>query len=200
MEVILIICSCILAYLFGSIPTGYLLVKRFCKVDVRTKGSGNIGSTNVKRVAGSKISAATQCVDIVKGIIPVFIAIIIYNNCAINISKETYLSLVALSAIFGHNFTPFLGFNGGKGVNTTLGAFVLISPIAVFSGVAVYFILRPFTSIVSIRSLSLGLAIPMVSIIVQRPLPIIIAAFIAWVVMIIRHKSNLIRLIKKEEK
>lgn len=199
MNIVIIIISFLVAYLSGSIPTGYLLVKKLCGIDIRTMGSGNIGSTNVKRVAGSKISILTQVIDILKGFLPVALGIIIYPLVQGTIEKEFYLSLIALSAILGHNFTPFLGFNGGKGVNTTLGAFVLITPLAVFSAVAVYFMLRTLTSIVSIRSLCLGLTLPVVSIISGQRLSVIIITFIAFLIMVLRHKENIQRLINKEE-
>ena len=71
----IIIITIVVSFLFGSIPTGYLLTKKLCEIDIRTKGSGNIGSTNVKRIAGTKISIITQTIDILKGIIPVVLGI-----------------------------------------------------------------------------------------------------------------------------
>ena len=156
----IIIITIVVSFLCGSIPTGYLLTKKFCEIDIRTKGSGNIGSTNVKRIAGTKISLITQVIDILKGIIPVILGMYLAKNIELPMSTNTYISIIAIGVVLGHDYTPFLKFKGGKGVNTTIGAFVFIAPIPTLIGVAVHFILRLFTSIVSIRSIAIGITIP----------------------------------------
>ncbi|NYC93551.1 acyl-phosphate glycerol 3-phosphate acyltransferase [Clostridium acetobutylicum] len=120
---IIVIITVMVSFLCGSIPTGYLITKKLSGIDVRTKGSGNIGSTNVKRVAGTKISMITQVMDILKGIIPVLLCMLIASKIKLPISTSMYLSIIVIAVILGHDYTPFLGFNGGKGVNTTVGAF-----------------------------------------------------------------------------
>lgn len=197
---IVIIAMMVFAFLCGSIPTGYILTKKICGIDIRKQGSGNIGSTNVRRVAGNKISIMTQAGDILKGLVPVAIGIVVFKNIDIPISKEMFLSLIAMSAILGHNYTPFLNFNGGKGVNTTLGSFFLIAPIPVLSGCAVYLILKKFTNIVSIRSMILSITIPVVSILMKLPTTVVVFTFLASILLIFRHKDNIIRMINHEEK
>lgn len=194
------ITTIIISFLCGSIPTGYLIIKRLYGIDIRTKGSKNIGSTNVKRIAGTKISIITQIIDILKGIIPVILAIYLANKIKLPVSNNTYLSIIAIAVILGHDYTPFLLFNGGKGVNTTIGAFFLLAPMATLTGVAIYFIFRFFIGIVSIGSIALGLTIPIMCIILKLPIEIIISTSIACILIIYRHKSNLVRLIHKEEK
>lgn len=196
----MIIISIIIAFLCGSIPTGYLLIKKKLGIDIRTQGSGNIGSTNVKRIGGTKISILTQAIDVLKGVIPVLLGIYLSKVINIKIDTNIYVALIAIAAILGHNYSPFLKFKGGKGVNTTLGAFVLIAPIPTFTGVAVYFILRLFTKIVSIRSIGIAITLPLMSIITKLSTPIIIATASAGILMILRHKQNIVRLINKEEK
>jgi glycerol-3-phosphate acyltransferase PlsY len=196
----IIVLTVVISFLCGSIPTGYLITKKMYGIDIRTKGSGNIGSTNVKRIAGNKASIITQILDITKGVIPVLLGIYLSNITKLPVSVNAYLSIIAISVILGHNYTPFLIFKGGKGVNTTIGAFILIAPVSILSGVAVYFILRMFTSIVSIRSILLGMTIPIVCIIMKLPVPIIFSTIAAAILIIFRHKSNLIRLINKQEK
>ena len=196
---IIIITTILLSFLMGSIPTGYLLIKRNLGIDIRTQGSGNIGSTNVKRVAGKKISVLTQVGDIVKGLLPVLIAAVIAYNFKLPISSDLYLSLVALAAILGHDYTPFLGFNGGKGVNTTLGAYFLLAPLSILLGVAVYFLLRYVTKIVSIRSMALGITIPLVAILTHKSLTVVIFTTIACLLLIFRHRDNIKRIVNKEE-
>ena len=186
--------------MFGSIPTGYLLIKKYYGIDIRTKGSGNIGSTNVKRVAGNWASIITQGIDILKGIIPVVIGYYVSKMIALPVSIDVYLSIIAIAVILGHDYTPFLSFKGGKGVNTTLGAFLFIVPIPTLMGVFVYFVLRIFTAIVSIRSMAFGITLPIICIVLKYPLSITIATVTGAMIMLIRHKDNLIRIINGEEK
>lgn len=190
----------IISFLCGSIPTGYLITKKFCGIDIRTKGSGNIGSTNVKRIAGTKISIITQIIDILKGMIPVAIGIYLARTIKLPMSTNTYISIIAIAVVLGHDYTPFLSFKGGKGVNTTLGAFFLFVPIPILAGVAVHFILRLFTSIVSVRSIATGLTIPIVCIIMKLPISLVVSTTIACALMVIRHKDNLVRVIHNQEK
>lgn len=193
----IIIVSFLVAFLCGSIPTGYLIIKRIYGIDIRTKGSGNIGSTNVKRIAGTKISLITQVIDILKGLLPVLISILIWTKFNLSINKEVYISVVALASILGHDFTPFLSFNGGKGVNTTLGAFVLIAPIPVMTGAIFHIVLKKVTDIVAIRSIILGVIIPLTCVIMRLPLPIIVTTTISGIILIYRHKGNIKQLFSK---
>ena len=196
----IVLITIVISFLFGSIPTGYLITKKICGIDIRTKGSGNIGSTNVKRIVGTKISIITQTIDVLKGVIPVALGIYLSRIIILPFSTNTYLSIIAIATILGHDYTPFLKFNGGKGVNTTLGVFIFIAPIPTLTGLAVYFILRLFINIVSIRSIAIGITIPIMCFITKLPISIIISTIIACVLMVFRHKDNLVRIIRKEEK
>lgn len=196
----IIIITIVISFLCGSIPTGYLITKKLSGIDIRTKGSGNIGSTNVKRILGTKISIITQLIDVLKGVIPVVLGMYLTDIISLPVSINAYLSIIAIAAILGHDYTPFLRFKGGKGVNTTLGAFLLFAPIPILTAIAVYFTLRFFTNIVSIRSIILGITIPIMCIVMKLSTPIIISTAIACILIIFRHKDNLIRLINKEEK
>lgn len=183
--------SFVLAYVLGSIPFGYIIAKKAYGLDITTKGSGNIGSTNMNRIIGRKASIITQILDISKGLIPVIVALLINGTYEHVIDKNIYISLIALTTIIGHDFTPFLNFNGGKGVNTTIGSFFLMSPIAVLSGVLMYFLLKPITNIVFIRSLSLGLTMLVLSCILKVNTITLLAMVIANVLLIIRHRPNI---------
>lgn len=195
----ILILSIIVSFLCGSIPTGYIIMKKFYGIDIRTKGSGNIGSTNVKRIAGLKTAVLTQAGDVIKGLVPVTLAMYISHIVVLPVPSEVYLCLVAMAAVLGHDYTPFLSFNGGKGVNTTLGAFFLLSPFSIALGVLMYFVLKKATDIVSIRSLALGITIPLTCIIFKKPLAIIITSTLACILMIYRHKDNIKRLAHHEE-
>ena len=126
----------LLTYLWGSIPYGYLLTKHYTGKNILEWGSGNLGSTNVKRIAGTKISIITQLFDMLKGLLPVALFLIF----DISTSTPYYIYMLALAAIIGHDFSLFLKFKGGKGVNTTLGASLLLAPNSVLISVAIYFI------------------------------------------------------------
>jgi acyl phosphate:glycerol-3-phosphate acyltransferase len=111
----------IASYLIGSIPFGFVFSKIFSNVDVRTIGSGNIGATNVLRAAGKKAAILTLLADTLKGLLPVLIVQHLFNA-----DMATVLSGVA--AILGHNFPVYLKFKGGKGVATSFGVILAISP------------------------------------------------------------------------
>lgn len=196
----IIIITIIIAFLCGSIPTGYLITKKLCGIDIRTKGSGNIGSTNVKRIVGAKLSIITQIIDVLKGVVPVILGIYLSKTIELPVSPNTYISIIAIAVVLGHDYTPFLEFKGGKGVNTTVGAFILIAPVPTLVGIAVHFILRLFTSIVSIRSIAIGVTIPIACIVMKLPVSIVFSTIIACILMIFRHKDNLVRILHNEEK
>ncbi|MFL0196266.1 glycerol-3-phosphate 1-O-acyltransferase PlsY [Clostridium sp. WILCCON 0269] len=195
----IIMVTIIISFLCGSIPTGYLIAKKFKGIDIRTKGSGNIGSTNVKRIVGTKLSIITQVIDALKGSIPIILGMYLARIMKLPISTDIYLSIIAISTILGHDYTPFLSFKGGKGVNTTLGTFILLAPIPTLIGIAFYFILRLFTNIVSIRSIVTGLSIPIMCVLMKVPVSIVMTSTIASILIVFRHKENLIRLIHNEE-
>lgn len=194
----LVYTTILISFLLGSFPTGYILVKKYCGFDIRTKGSGNIGSTNVKRVAGSELAYKTQAVDIIKGVLPMLAATYIAKYYSLPIDKNVYLSLTATAAILGHNYTPFLKFHGGKGVNTTIGTFIFIAPIPVLVGIVLHLSLKKVFPVVAVRSIILGLSIAITAIILKLPTPIIYACIFSAIVMILRHRKNIMELLKKK--
>ncbi|MFA9399470.1 MAG: glycerol-3-phosphate acyltransferase, partial [Clostridiaceae bacterium] len=145
----------LLSYLLGAIPFGYILTRYFTGKNILKIGSGNVGSTNVGRVAGKKIAIITQLLDMLKGFLPV--AGYLYFIDDKKIGSEFFVYCVALATIIGHDFSIFLKFKGGKGVNTTLGASVLIAPFSVFISVAIYFIIKWRLKYVSLGSIILGI-------------------------------------------
>jgi len=199
MELLIISAILFLAFLLGSIPTGYLIVKATKGIDIRTVGSGNIGSTNVKRIAGSKAAMITQVIDVSKGAVPVVVCAIVQSTYELSFNRNILVSATGLMAIIGHDFSPFLHFKGGKGVNTTVGAFLLMATIPTAIAIGSYFILRLSTGIVSVASIVLGIALPITVGCFKLPLPILIASVIAGMLILIQHKDNIGRLIRGEE-
>lgn len=180
-------------YLLGSLPTGLLLTKLFSKADPRKTGSKNIGATNIFRIAGKSLGMATLIGDLLKGAIPVFLAIQWGES-------DLWIAIAGLTPILGHIFPIFLGFKGGKGVATALGLYLVISPIAVF----IEFLI--FAGIVwKWRYISLG------SILCATTIPILIAYFrsdsqayfiisvLIAALILYRHQSNISRLLQGTE-
>ena len=190
----------IFSYLMGSIPTGYILVKKTLNKDVRDYGSGNIGATNVKRVAGDKLSKITAICDMLKAIIPVLLTRILIWTDILQTNESLSLSLVAIAAILGHNYTIFLKFKGGKGVATSAAAFMVALPIPFLITAVVFFGLKLFTKIVSIRSLSAGVTLFISTLLLGYDNYYVCATLFACILVFWRHKSNIVRLAKGQEK
>ncbi len=188
----------ILTYFLGSIPTGYYLTKKYTGINILDAGSGNIGSTNVKRVAGKKISIITQLLDMLKGLLPVLVVQILTANDLIQPSPY-FIYLVALASIIGHDYSIFLKFKGGKGVNTTLGASLIISPIPVLTSVAIYYLAKWRFKYVSFASILLGITLPIIGMTVYGLSIKTYYLAICAAIIILRHKTNIIRLVLKTE-
>ncbi|MGL5151920.1 MAG: glycerol-3-phosphate 1-O-acyltransferase PlsY [Clostridium sp.] len=196
----MIIILAILGYLMGSIPTGYILVKKNLHIDIREHGSGNIGATNVGRVAGKRLGLITTILDMAKAMIPVIITDILLKLHVIDLDRSLALTMVGVCAILGHNYTIFLKFKGGKGVATTIAAFAYIIPIPLAISVAFFLGLKKFTKIVSIRSMVLGTVLFLSTLLLGYEKNYIIGSFIACILIFWRHKSNIGRILRGEEK
>ena len=188
----------IAAYLLGAIPFAYILTLRATGKNIMEHGSGNVGSTNVKRVAGKTVAMYTQVLDMMKGLVPVALLIILsYYEL---ISYPTfYIYLVALASILGHDFSVFLRFRGGKGVNTTLGASVLLAPIPVLAGVAVYFIVKKGFKFVSVGSIALSVTMPLAEYLLNGPGNTFYFLVTSALLIIVLHHENIARLLKGRE-
>lgn len=190
----------IFSYLIGSIPTGYILVKKKLNKDVRNYGSGNIGATNVKRVAGEKLSKITAICDMLKAIIPVLLTRVLIWTHILKTNESLSLSLVAIAVILGHNYTIFLKFKGGKGVATSAAAFMIVLPIPFIITAIIFFGLKLFTKIVSIRSLVAAVTLFLSTLLLGYNKYYIYSTLFACLLVFWRHKANIVRLIKGEEK
>lgn len=189
--------SVLISYLIGSIPVGYLVTKYATGKNILEHGSGNIGSTNVKRIAGKRVALFTQLLDMAKGLIPVSIAIYL-SSFSSNISN-LFIYTVALASIVGHDFSIFLKFKGGKGVNTTLGASVLLAPYSVFIAAAMYFIVKWQFKYVSLGSLVLSITMPLVEWIIYGQTLTFNFLLLCMALIIVLHRQNIGRLVRKQE-
>jgi glycerol-3-phosphate acyltransferase PlsY len=198
-EIFIITLMLVFSFLCGSIPSGYIIVKKIKGTDIRSQFSGNIGSTNVKRVAGVKASLLSQIMDISKGAIPVLLAIFITRYYEFSFDSKIFISLTGLLAILGHDFTPFLNFKGGKGVNTTIGSFIIIATIPTLIAIVTYFIFKKVSHIVSLSSILLGITLPIATGILNRSFPIFISSIFACILILIQHRSNIQRIMHGSE-
>lgn len=185
------------AYLFGSIPWGVILTRAFSSADPRREGSGNIGATNVARVAGLGPGVATLAADMLKGLAPVWLA---WGLASALPRSEVFPVVLALLAFFGHLFPIYTGFRGGgKGVATAAGGFVLIAPMAVLMAGAAFVISAFIFRRVSIGSLAAALVLPVAVHATTGSWAAIAGAALAAAFIFIRHSGNIRRLISGTE-
>ena len=193
---VFIICGTLpAAYLLGSIPTGVLLTRFLAGKDIRRTGSGNIGATNVRRIAGNKLGAAALLGDMLKGAVPVYLAMRMHPGAAHGCWWELWVSLTVFGAFAGHLYPVyFKGRFGGKGVATAAGCFLIISPVAVAAAALVFVLVVWRRRMVSLGSLSAAAVLPVfVWSFYRSPmfsaLAVIISVFIFY-----RHSGNIRRI------
>jgi acyl phosphate:glycerol-3-phosphate acyltransferase len=189
------------AYLLGSIPMGLLIGKKM-GVDVRTQGSGNIGATNVARTVGKKVGILVLLLDALKGAIPIalYIGLELDTRIDLGAALDPYLfTAVGLAPIIGHCFPVWLRFRGGKGVATALGVFLVAEPVSLAAGAALFAVLYAAFRIVSIGSLAASITIPVVCLLLGRPLPVVLLAAAGAAIIIGKHHGNIRRLLGKSE-
>ncbi len=183
----------LVAYLSGSVPYGLVLVRAFTGKDVREGGSGNIGATNVARVAGKTVGAAVLLLDAAKGALPVWLAVWLRPD-------EPWLHVaVGVAAFLGHVFPVWLGFKGGKGVATALGVLVVLLPWSALTGFVVWAVVVSLFKVSSVGSLSGGLLAVALAVWMGRPLPYLVLGGALYGAMLWTHRENLKRLLRREE-
>jgi len=201
----LIILAIIVSYLLGSIPTAYIFGRVLKGIDIRKLGSGNVGATNALRVLGIGPGITVLVLDILKGFVAVFFLGDFVLARSFEIPKEALRLILGLSCISGHNWTVFLRFKGGKGISTTCG--VLLGLAARIKGMYIIFglviltwlLIFIFTRIVSLASVLSGLTLPIYMILLKQSNIILSFGIAITIFIILRHKSNLIRLLKGKE-
>ncbi|GAA3648295.1 glycerol-3-phosphate 1-O-acyltransferase PlsY [Asaccharospora irregularis] len=187
----------VISYLLGNISTSYIVAKRIAGVDIRTQGSGNAGSTNVLRTLGKKAGAMTFLGDILKGVIAVLVSRIISNMLGVDTVLASYVAVIFV--VMGHNWPVFLGFRGGKGVATSLGAMTCVHPIIALSCLLIFIVIVALSKYVSLGSV-LGIAAsPLMMIATGNRAGFVVALFLA-ISVTYTHRANIKRLFKGEER
>jgi len=179
----------VFAYLLGGIPFGYLLVRLKTGEDIRSKGSGNIGATNVLRTTGRAFGVITLLLDIAKGAVAVWLMGRATGN------DVFWMSLAAVTVMLGHGFPVFLRFKGGKAVASFIGAYLVLAPWPLLACLIVFVVVVAMTRYISLGSLLAAGLFPLaVWMILHPPLPLVLAALFSGAFIVWRHRTNIERI------
>lgn len=192
----------VFAYLLGSIPVGYLLVRVFRKQDIRAVGSGNIGATNVLRSGGKGLGLATFVLDAFKGYAAVWLGAVLASRLMPGVPQRDVEALAALFAVLGHMFPVWLRFRGGKGVATGFGVFLYAAPVGALAAILLFGIILGLTRYVSLASILGAASFPLFAWFTVSPpkTAFFIAVQIAVAsLIIIKHHPNIRRLLSGTE-
>ena len=193
----------IIAYAIGSISFSVILSKKLAGFDVRDKGSGNAGSTNVLRTVGKKAAALTLLCDILKGVVAIVIAVIV-GNMAGDVDRALLVQIAGIAVVVGHTFPVFFGFKGGKGVATSLGILLIINwkigLICLVFGLAII----ALTRMVSAGSVLAAVLFPILTLFVGHEFYIVegnyfIFSIIMALLVAFNHRSNISRILDGKE-
>ena len=186
----------LVAYIIGSIPTGYLIVKAKTGDDIRTIGSGSTGATNVKRVLGKTWFFIVMLLDANKGALPVVIATLFLNNVQFYGLAPV---LAAVAVLIGHSKSIFLGFTGGKSVASGVGTILALNPFVGLSVAAIWGVITWFSKYVSLGSIIALACSPILMYVFKQPIWYVVYCAIGAIYIIWLHRENIKRLIKGEE-
>jgi len=210
LKIVLIV---VISYLLGAFPSAVVISKKFFGFDIRQKGSGNMGSTNAFRVLGWKWGIIVQLLDILKGVLAVAVVATLLGS-GIDLGNRTWFEdltlikmLAGVAAVAGHIWSMFVGFRGGKGINTAAGMLIAIAPIDVAIAVGIFIIAVIFSGYISLGSISAAFAFPSSMFlrynIFHVDIPgyqiMIYFAVAISLILIYAHRSNIVRLIKGNE-
>ena len=194
----------IIAYLLGSISFSVIISKKMAGFDVREKGSGNAGTTNVLRTVGKKASILTLICDILKGVIAVLVAYIVGLIIKEGIDKALLIQIAGIAVILGHTFPIFFGFKGGKGIATALGVLMITNWNIGLICLVFALVLMILTKIVSLGSVAAGILFPVLIIFMPHTAYLVDGSYIIYsillaVLVVFNHRANVNRLLEGKE-
>lgn len=192
------IVTALVAYLLGSIPTGFLVAKAR-GVDIRTVGSGNIGATNAFRTLGKRLGIFVLLMDALKGFIAVQIGALAVAAVFPGPPLEFLRITAAIAAILGHNFTCWLHFKGGKGIATSAGVLLALVPLALLIILTIFIILFVATRYVSVGSIAASFALPFATWFTQHDIGLTTVTGAMGALAILKHRKNIQRLLNGTE-
>jgi len=200
---LLCVCLIMLTYLLGSIPTGYLAGKLLLGIDIREHGSKSTGATNVFRTLGKPAAIAVLAIDIGKGMVAVGLIRAIYAGDwlpALPMDWQSWLTLgVAIAVVLGHSKSIFLNFSGGKSVATSLGVLFMLNLWLALGTLATFLTVIFLTRIVSLSSILAAIAVNIIALALQLPLPYVTFTLLAGMYVIVRHRTNIERILQGTE-
>ena len=182
------------AFFLGAIPFSWILARVFGRLDIRTVGSGNVGAANVARSLGYVVGVTALILDAAKGVAAVLIADAIVQG-----TSTLPLAIAGGLAVLGHNFTPFLGFRGGKGVATGAGVLGVLSPAVLLVCVGVFLVTVLSTRIISLGSVLAAAALPPAAYFTGGDASLTILTLLLAILVIVRHRPNLMRMLHGKE-
>ena len=185
-------CLIVLTYFIGAIPSGVWIGKAFKGIDVRDYGSKNSGATNSYRILGAKLGVIVLVMDILKGLVPLYIASkfdLKYND----------LVILGLVAILAHTFSCFISFKGGKGVATSLGVFLFLAPVITLILLVIFILVVYFTKYISLGSITAAFLLPIFTFFTHRDTYLFTLSVVIAIFVIYRHKTNISRLLSGTE-
>ena len=194
----------VIAYLIGSISFSVIISKKMAGFDVREKGSGNAGSTNVLRTVGKKAAVITLICDVLKGVIAILIAMII-GNIFKNVDKELIVQIAGIAVVLGHTFPIFFGFKGGKGVATSLGVLLMSNWQMGLICLVFALVLMALTQMVSLGSCAAAVLFPVLTLFIKDHYIVaeggsyFIYSVILAVIVLYNHRSNIKRMLNGTE-
>ncbi len=192
---LLLVLSALIAYLLGGLPFGYWFIRLTSGKDIRTMGSGNIGATNVQRTAGLKAGLIVLVLDILKGFVAVWIASRLTDD------DPVAVGLSAFAVMLGHCYPVFLNFQGGKAVACYIGVFLFLAPIPFIIITIIFVATVALSKHISLGSMLGALSFPITYWLMNNPpMPLLVSAIASSALIIYRHRSNIERLRKGEER
>lgn len=180
------------AYLLGSVPFALVISRVFFRIDIREHGSGNVGATNVVRVLGRGPGIACFLLDFLKGLVPTWLG----GHFGL---PWWAVLLLGVATILGHSRSVFLRFTGGKSVATGAGVIVALSPWVGLSALAVWAVVFALGRIVSLGSILAAASLPLLMVLFREPVPYVVFSVVVALYVILRHRSNIERLLKGQE-
>ena len=198
----------IIAYLIGSVNFSILISKKMAGFDVREKGSGNAGTTNMLRSVGKKEAAITLICDILKGVVSIVIAIIV-GNIVKNLDRELLLQIAGIAVVIGHTFPIFFGFKGGKGVATSLGVLLMSNWQIGLICLVFALVLMALTRMVSLGSCGAAVLFPVLTLFINQHYTVLtegksgrvyfVYSVILAIIVLYNHRSNIKRILNGTE-
>ncbi len=187
------------AYLLGSIPTGYAVGYYLKGIDIREHGSGSTGATNVLRTVGKSAAIAVLAIDLLKGSLALALVNLVYTLAPADFLPADWhpwiITASALGAVIGHSKSIWLNFTGGKSVATTLGVLLVMNPVVALGTFASFGIILSLSRIVSLSSIGGAIAVNVLMIALNQPVAYALFAVLAGLYVVLRHKTNIQRII-----